>query len=122
MKDLLTRFRNRSFESSCGPTQEWRAFGRAMHATLKRIAGADYTVAFQRGHFYFSAFFTNRRTGRLAYLLSGDTRCGGRNTWETKLIIWAASSDTDYTGGPRHWCRLDQVRSWLDTLTQEVAA
>ena len=92
------------FESSCSATPEWNSFYRKacnfFRKTLKDVAD---DLVMNKGHFYFSGFFTVRETGKIFYFSISDVRHfpGGQ------LLIRTAKSYKDYSGGTNQYLDVD---------------
>jgi hypothetical protein len=95
----LEDWRQVSFQSSTGKTEEFKAFARMFRARIKKEAGRfGLSLAdFNTGHFYASGFLKNERTGNYVYFSTDDVR--GSSRWYTDILVRSAKNEKDYTGG-----------------------
>lgn len=56
------------FESSCGLTEDFKEFAAQFKKYIKKIMAGYTLIAFNRGHFYISAFFKNDLNGKYIYI------------------------------------------------------
>ena len=96
MKQSLSRIRA-DFESSCGETEEFRAFfntfKREFTKELKSIGATN--IKFNKGHFYVSGFYT---IGTQAWYFSISDVRGMSRLKEINLLYRKCKDYTDYTG------------------------
>jgi hypothetical protein len=90
---------HREFESSTGPTPQFREFTSTFKRELTRLLKGHATdIKFSVGHFEISGFFTTQRG--IWYFNTGDLR--GRALGDY-MLVRSAKSYKDYTGGTNHW-------------------
>ena len=76
---------------------------RKITAHLKSIGCTE--IKFDRGYYYFSAFFTNA-TGQVYYLCSTDFR-GDKE----RFYYRTAKDYQDYTGGSNNWSSFNNLKN-----------
>jgi hypothetical protein len=98
-----------TFESSASLTPQFARFARAYKITVIAALGSDFElVSWDRGHFYISAFFRNRLTGKLVYVSCSDVRFFP-HAWYDNILIRTAEHERDFTGGANHYTPLDTL-------------
>ena len=103
-----------NFESSSGLTEEFADFSKDIKIELKKIMTGYELISYNRGHFYFSAFFKNIINNKFVYISSDDVR--GSDRWYTNLLVRTAKNDKDYTGGSNDWSTLPLIKEKADYL------
>lgn len=97
------------FVSSPSVTAQFARFARAYKKALIAALGQDFALlSWSRGHFYVSAFFRNRQTGKVCYLACSDVRFFP-NAWYERLLIREARDKRDFTGGANHFVPLERL-------------
>ena len=115
---MLTKWLGHEFESSSYTTDEFARFSIAMRATIKAELAPEFDlVTYNRGHFYFSAFFRNKSNGKLVYISSSDVRYFP-NSWAKNLLIRSAEHEKDYRGGPNNYSELATLKTKAHYLTK----
>ncbi len=104
------------FESSCHLTPEFAEFAKQIKSYLKKIEGYEL-VDFLRGHFEFSAFLKNIKTGKLVYVSCSDVRYFP-DEWYNNLLIRTASHEKDYTGGSNNYVKFIELKKMADRLPE----
>jgi hypothetical protein len=99
-----------------GETIAFRQFIEDVKAYCKKEAGREYRVKFSKGFFYFSCFFTNIRTGKVAYIMSSDVR-HSPGAWFNNMLFRTAKDENDTTGGPNQWGTLVSLKARLKNMT-----
>jgi hypothetical protein len=112
----IAGWRGYAFKSSSGLTPEWTAFSADMRRNLKRRLTGYTLLAYNREHFYFSAFAKNEQTGKLVYISCNDVRFFP-DAWNSNLLIRTAKHDKDYTGGSNCYTSLENLKATADNLT-----
>jgi len=114
---------NQRFETSCGTTPQWASFYRkSVNWFKKNLADAVDNIQMSRGHFYFSGFFTSKKTGQIYYFSISDVRYF--NT-VPRMMIRTAESYKDYTGGRNRWVVIDEnfaenIKRAIQPMFQEI--
>ncbi len=94
---------NQEFESSSGPTPQWKSFYRLACSTFRKGLKSFATdIKMTRGHFDFHGFFT-AKTGQMFYFSLGDVRWNRDN----KLLIRTATNYFDFTGGGNQYVAIN---------------
>ena len=89
MKSKFINEIRKSFESSSEVTPQWAKFFSLARRHFKKILNDDAeNIVIDRGHFYFSGFFTRKLDGLIFYISCSDVRGGVGG-----LLIRSASSD-----------------------------
>jgi hypothetical protein len=97
------------FESSASLTPQFASFARAYKKAMIEALGSDFElVIWHRGHFYISAFFRNKLTGKLIYISCSDVRFFPHE-WYDHILIRTAEHERDFTGGTNHYMSLDTL-------------
>jgi hypothetical protein len=93
------------FESSTGPTPEFKAFSSGFKSAMtKELKAVGATLeAFSRGHFECSGFY-KLANGRLGYFSTSDVRGSFSGN---RLMFRSAAHLTDYTGGSNQWTPIE---------------
>lgn len=108
---------NVEFESSCYKTEQFKAFSRLFRSELKKQLPQGYNLTgYTNGHFYISGFVYNESTERYAYFSIADVRFF-RNEWYHHLLVRAARSDHDFTGGPNQYTSFYDAANAFEKLT-----
>lgn len=106
------------FESSSTTTAQFAAFARAYKkANMKALGDEFELVSWNRGHFYVSAFFKNKQTGKLVYISCSDVRFFP-NEWYFNILIRSAEHAKDYTGGANKFTSLHTIYEDAVRLTE----
>jgi len=92
----MLKWRNHEFESSSSTTEEFKSFSRDIKKYLKEKMVGYNLVNYNRGHFYFSAFF--EKDEKFIYISSSDVR-HFKDEWLNNLLVRTAENEKDYTGG-----------------------
>ena len=112
---LYKDYIGKDFESSSQTTKEFTSFSTKLRNAVKEqleINGNWELHAWNKGHFYCSAFLKNKVDGTFMYISISDVR-HFKNEWYEKMLYRTAVHEKDYTGGRNQYCRLDQLNEVL---------
>lgn len=106
-----------TFESSSGLTNEWASFNSYIHNYVKKQLSDELElVNWSRGHFEFSGFIKNNKTGKFVYFSCSDVRFF-KDSWYNNLLIRTAENENDYTGGSNCVCKMTDLSKMASKLS-----
>lgn len=114
-KNGIETWLNYTFKSSSGLTEEFAAFSTQAKRELKKSMQGYTLLNYNRGHFYFSAFFKNNTNQKIVYILCSDVR-SFKNEWYENLLIRTAKHSKDYSGGSNCFSSWKQLKERADYL------
>ncbi len=115
--DVIENWLGYTFQSSSGLTQEFADFFKDVRKHLKKELSDKYElVSLNRGHFYFSGFVKNWKTGKYAYFSTSDVRFF-KDEWYNNVLVRTAKGDKDFSGGSNNFTTLKKIVKDFDRLT-----
>jgi len=105
---------NIMFQSSSGSTEQFASFVKDFK---KYLFTKKNRLTFHVGHFYISGFYHNMESDQYAYFNIPDVRFF-RDEWFNHVLYRTAENDKDYTGGVNRYCRLENLLTNLESLTE----
>jgi len=112
----LMRWLGHTFETSHRTTPEFKKFTKAIRSCFKGLEDFEL-VKFNRGHFYFSAFFKNLKTNKIVYVSCSDVRYSP-DGWHNNLLVRTVAHEEDYIGGTNNYTSLLNLETTMKRLTQ----
>ena len=120
-KQLITKWKSNSFQSSSGKTEEFKTFSRNFKSAIKeQIKGEFELESFTVGHFYLSGYLRSlMHPDQLLYFSTSDVRYF-QDEWVDHILIRTAKNTTDYSGGRNHYTTIASLREKANQLIESA--
>ena len=118
LSKFINSYYNHTFDEEWGyNSKDYTSFQTKYKNVLKEIGescGIELSN-FNKGYYEFSCVMKSKYTNQLYYVSICDVR-HWKNGWADHVLYRTMKDDKDWTGGPNHYCKLEDLGYSLNQL------